>query len=114
MQTGSQRFLINYKYLQNNFKTRIDLKMKSLFLIAFLFIFLSLKSTDSQNVVSNLISTIKIVTRLCYFPHVNSEKVAKGFIGCYDYAPVSSILYSIFLFPIFKKQDTFIGKMAIL
>jgi hypothetical protein len=47
------------------------------------------KQQSSPNAVSNLLSTLKIVVRLCYFPGVNSEKVAWGFIGCYDYAPVS-------------------------
>lgn len=56
-----------------------------------IFILLNLtlvKRVSGQNAISNLISTLKIVTRLCYFPKVNSEKVARGFIGCYDYAPV--------------------------
>lgn len=53
---------------------------------------LSLKVAGQKLAPDNLVSTAQIVVKSCYYPGVNSEKVAWQFFACYDWVPVNLIL----------------------
>lgn len=48
-------------------------------------------SAVSAELGSDLGTTLRIVTALCYFPGDHSDPIADDFFKCYDNVPVSSI-----------------------